>query len=148
MTVIGIDPGLTGALALLGPDGLDVRDMPVINGRVDALELAVILTAWGRVELVVLEESSVRPVESNRSSHTAGINWGTIHTACVVLERPCRIIRPQTWTKALEVGADKDAHRAAARRLYPDHADLFARKKDDGRADAALIAWWARGEGR
>lgn len=147
MKVIGIDPGLTGALALLDDDGLRVVDMPVVGKRADAHEITDILTAWGHVDLVVLEEVSTRPGLSAAAVLTTGINWGIVAGVIAALERPCRLIRPQTWTKALEVGSDKDAHRAAAKRLYPNHADLFARKKDDGRADAALIAWWGREKG-
>jgi crossover junction endodeoxyribonuclease RuvC len=143
--VIGIDPGLTGALASWDGTDFHVTDMPILDGRVDDHRLADVLTAWGRVDLVVLEEVSTRPGLSAKAVLTTGINWGIVFATIGALERPRRIIRPQTWTKALEVGADKDAHRAAARRLFPDHADLFARKRDDGRADAALIAWWARG---
>jgi crossover junction endodeoxyribonuclease RuvC len=57
------------------------------------------------------------------------------------------MVRPQQWTKDLGVGADKGAHREAAMRLYPGDAEQFMRVKDDGRADAALLAhWWLRGQ--
>jgi crossover junction endodeoxyribonuclease RuvC len=62
--------------------------------------------------------------------------------------RPVTFVRPQVWTKALGVGSDKGAHREAACRLFPTDAEQFARVKDDGRADAALLAhWWMRGPG-
>jgi crossover junction endodeoxyribonuclease RuvC len=36
----------------------------------------------------------------------------------------------------------KDASRARAMELFPDHLALFKRVKDDGRSDASLIALW------
>ena len=41
---------------------------------------------------------------------------------------------------------DKDLSRSMATRLYPKNAEQFKRKKDDGRAEATLIAHWARGK--
>jgi hypothetical protein len=40
----------------------------------------------------------------------------------------------------VEARASKDAARSEAIRRWPNHAGLFARVKDDGRAEAALIA--------
>jgi len=52
-------------------------------------------------------------------------------------------ITPPTWKRAVGIppGKDgaKDAARSEAIRRWPDRAGLFARVKDDGRAEAALI---------
>jgi crossover junction endodeoxyribonuclease RuvC len=53
---------------------------------------------------------------------------------------PYSLVIPQTWKKALGVPADKNAARARACQLFPNMASKFARVKDDGRAEAALIA--------
>jgi crossover junction endodeoxyribonuclease RuvC len=59
----------------------------------------------------------------------AGLNIATI------------TIAPQVWRKVAKVRGGKDASRMRACELFPRDAALFARVKDDGRAEAALIAW-------
>jgi crossover junction endodeoxyribonuclease RuvC len=53
------------------------------------------------------------------------------------------IVTPQAWQKAAGVRGGKDGARQRACELFPNYAGLFARKKDDGRADAACMAWYA-----
>ena len=54
---------------------------------------------------------------------------------------PVKFITPASWKRALGLsGASKDAARGEAIRRWPEHAAKFARKMDDGRAEAALIA--------
>ncbi len=53
-------------------------------------------------------------------------------------------VRPQEWKKLFNlIGKDKDAARLLVLDYFPDQAGLFVRKKDQGRADAALVALWA-----
>jgi hypothetical protein len=54
----------------------------------------------------------------------------------------CQFLTPACWKRAvgLPPGRDKDASRAAAIQRWPAKAELFSRKKDDGVAEAALIA--------
>ena len=57
---------------------------------------------------------------------------------------PYTTISPTKWKKSFGLTRDKDASRAAATRLFPANADLFERKKDDGRAEATLIALYGQ----
>jgi hypothetical protein len=83
------------------------------------------------------------PLGSGATSAFAfGRGLGVIEGALASFERPTTMVRPQVWTKALGVGSDKGAHRLAAQRLWPADAQVFNRVKDDGRADAALLAHW------
>jgi crossover junction endodeoxyribonuclease RuvC len=50
------------------------------------------------------------------------------------------LVKPQKWKKHFSLDKDKDKSRALANRRFPDNHQDFARKKDDGRAEAALIA--------
>lgn len=154
MIVIGIDPGLSGAVVVVH-DGIVTRchDTPVVetvvNGkkrrRIDPHGLVGILTSIGPVNMVVLEQAGARPGEGATSSFTNGRNFGVIEGVLATLARPYTTVAPQTWTKQMRVGPDKGNHRLEAMRLFPASADLFARVKDDGRADAALLAsWWTR----
>ena len=63
----------------------------------------------------------------------------------MALQRPTTYLRPQEWQKAIgrPAGAGKDWSLTRVRQLFPD-STLFDRQKDDGRAEAALIAlaWW------
>jgi hypothetical protein len=54
----------------------------------------------------------------------------------------CQFLAPPTWKRAIGLppGRDKDASRAAAIQRWPARAELFSHKKDDGVAEAALIA--------
>ena len=144
MTVqIGVDPGLTGALCLLHDDGIDIVDMPILDSTVDPYELASILVGWGHVDRIIIERQQTRPGQGAPGTLKTGTNYGIIIGVCGALARPVEYVTPAMWTKALGVGSDKGAHRLRAKQLWPDQADLFRRAKDDGRADAALIAWWA-----
>jgi crossover junction endodeoxyribonuclease RuvC len=53
---------------------------------------------------------------------------------------PLHLVSPAKWKRAYGLDADKEKSRALALRLWPARADLFGRKRDHGRAEAALIA--------
>jgi crossover junction endodeoxyribonuclease RuvC len=65
-----------------------------------------------------------------------------IEGVLAALEIPTNYVTPQSWQKAVGARGGKDASRARAAELFPAYAANFTRKKDDGRADAALIAWY------
>ena len=157
-TVIGIDPGVTGAVFCLHADTGDIiwwEDMPLDEGRADVLAL-VDLLAPEQAQMVAVE----RPYfPAGRKD--ADTQWWNYH-ACVAAVRlaqiPLTTVAASVWvkadpslyvapgehaTKAQHARAVKARRRARATELYPAHADLFARAKDDGRADACLIARWA-----
>lgn len=151
MRYIGIDPGLSGAFCLLDTEyGSTVADMPtidtIVNGKkrrqINPYAVRDIIIQFGPTDMVVIEKPATRPGESPIAALSYGIGYGTIIGILVALDRPHQAVRPQVWTKELEVGADKDEHRFMAMRLFPELGDRLARKKDDGRADAALIAYW------
>jgi crossover junction endodeoxyribonuclease RuvC len=71
-----------------------------------------------------------------------GRSAGIIEGVVAALRMPHTYVTPATWTKAVGRAAGKDASRMRAMELFPDNDDWFRRAKDDGRADAALIAYW------
>jgi hypothetical protein len=149
---VGIDPGLSGAIALYDPETqkIKVEDMPVashlINGknknRVVAPLLGDILRGWHLThELFALVElvggaGKQSAVASFTFGKTVGICTGVLSGVGI----PFQEMRPQEWQKMVRVGKGKDAVRAMAAQMFPAQADLFKRKMDDGRADAALLA--------
>lgn len=149
MSVVGIDPGVSGAIAFVG-DEVECFDMPTIEirgkRRVCPVSLRSIL--WRMlddVDAVVLEHVQGVQGTGATSAFSFGRSFGVVEGVVAGLSMPLTLVRPQVWTKDLCVSRDKGAHRQAAINLWPKHADLFSRVKDDGRADAALLAhWWMR----
>ena len=82
------------------------------------------------------------PGQGVSSMFAFGRNVGTIEGIMAGLVWPVCYVTPQAWQKAVSVRQGKDGSRLRAIELFPSYAQLFARKKDDGRSDAALIAWY------
>jgi len=72
-----------------------------------------------------------------------GRSSGILEGVLAAFGIPTILTPPQTWIKATNVRGGKDGSRERAMQLFPDQAGLFARKKDDGRSDAALMAYYA-----
>lgn len=148
MKILGIDPGNTGALALLDGEVLvDVIDMPTVKVTVGKKErnmlspsLLVDVLKTLAPDRVVLEKVGVRPGEGAVGAFTFGRSFGMIEGAIAALGLPLEYTYPAAWKRALGVPADKGGARNRAMALWPTSAKMFARVKDDGRAEAALIA--------
>lgn len=139
--VLGIDPGLTGALAVFNParpGAVVVHDMPVAGGMVDAAELARLVREIGPTEAVV-EQVASRPGQGVASMFKFGTCYGAALATAAAVGIPVRLVPPTRWKKHFRLGADKEGARALAVRLWPA-CPSFSRKKDHGRAEAALIA--------
>jgi len=148
MTIVGIDPGLGGAIAVLWDGAIQVHDMPTveIRGKRHVSPAGVRAILDGRqIGMVVIEHVQGVQGTGATSAFSFGRSFGLVEGVVAGLQLPMTLVRPQAWTKALGVSRDKGAHRQTAVGLWPRQAELFARVKDDGRADAALIAhYWIR----
>ena len=80
------------------------------------------------------------PKQGVASSFTFGRTLGVAETAAAALGAPVLYLPPATWKKAMGLTSDKEASRALATSLFPLDAAQWSRKKDDGRAEAALLA--------
>jgi crossover junction endodeoxyribonuclease RuvC len=155
MIIIGIDPGLTGAIAFFDTSGgtLTLSDMPVVSvkrnnklknevsaaGLVDVIKTQVIgLTS----HKAFIERVGAMPGQGVSSVFSFGRSLGIVEGVVASFGIATTIVPPVTWQKAVNVRGGTDGSRARAMELFPAYANLFARKKDDGRADAALIAWY------
>ena len=147
--ILGVDPGLSGALAFLGVDGqLEVFDMPVHqlkrggkNKReIDRYELARLVDAQGSIAHAFIEQVGAMPGQGVTSMFQFGRPTGIVEGIIAANLIPTDHVQPRVWRKAMGVRAGKDASRARASALMPRHAGLWTRIKDDGRAEAALIA--------
>lgn len=133
--IIGIDPGATGAIALLGDD-VRVWDMPS-NPR-DLYEILRELT----FATAMVEQAQSMPGQGVSSMFKYGVGYGQILGVLAGLAIPYMTVTPAVWKRKMSVTKDKEATRALARQLWPT-AEL-SRKKDHGRAEALLIAEYAR----
>lgn len=139
---IGIDPGMTGALAILNHDNqlIAIYDLPYIGKRLTAAVLhGWILEQDGQIEAFV-EEAQAMPGNGAVAMFNYGTGYGTILGVLAACEIPYHTVRASTWKRALGLTKDKTASRRRASELWPKEAHLFTRAKDDGRAEAALIA--------
>lgn len=151
MRVIGIDPGLDGAIAVISANSCRIIDMPTVtverNGKskrqVSATELAEILYTIKSDDChVFAEKVSAMAGQGVTSVFSFGRSFGMIEGILAAFRLPVTFVPPATWVKAVGRGQGKDASRARAMELFPDNQADFKRVKDDGRADAALIAYW------
>jgi len=149
--VIGIDPGVSGAMAIIVDGELtDVIDTPSIDKRVNAAMVTQWFRNWqhtvGRIDHVVIENVHSMPGNSGRSMFAFGRALGVVEAVPQSLGLVVAYASPQTWKKSMGlIGKDKNASRQLATDLYPSWAQTFARVKDDGRAEAALIATFGVG---
>jgi hypothetical protein len=160
MLVIGVDPGLTGAISLLCSERglLECEDLPTCgNGQetgkmlrwIDATALQGMLWDWSVRH--AFAECSVhacieRPIPMpTLPAQTVASQFDTfgVIRALVggrVALGGMTIINPRDWKKLFGLGTDKDASRATAKRLYPDAP--VTRVKDHNRAESILIGHW------
>lgn len=139
--ILGVDPGKTGALAWLDSDGqlVDVRDMPDATGSALGAHLADLILEQ-RPTVACVEKVGAMPKQGVASTWKFAEGYGAILGALGALQVPILHVTPSTWKKAARLSKDKTASRQRATELWPTHSHLFARVKDDGRAEAALIA--------
>lgn len=155
--ILGIDPGLGGALALY-----DTRSgqcspehgtwlMPLNRKRtldVEALCLSIHTVCAERDVVAVIENVHSRPRQAG--AFNFGLSTGIIHGILAANDIPMVLMAPSEWKVKMGLQRDplesqdstKDRARALAAKLFPNLADQFKRKKDDGRAEALLIAFY------
>lgn len=140
--VVGIDPGLSGALAFYFPsvpDRVAAEDMPTAAKMVDLATLAARIQQM-RPDLAVVEQVASRPGQGVASTFKFGAAYGAILGVLGALQIRTALVTPTTWKRHFGLDSDKEKSRALALRTFAKSPGHFARKKDDGRAEAALLA--------
>jgi crossover junction endodeoxyribonuclease RuvC len=149
--IMGIDPGLSGAIAIYdtATGELMVEDMPTVevtrNGKAKREISAQLLSeaiAAAYAQQAYLERVGAMPGQGVSSVFSFGRSVGMLEGVLAALDIPTTIVPPTTWQRKVNVRGGKDGSRERAMQLFPKYAHLFSRKKDDGRADAALIAYY------
>lgn len=154
-SVLGIDPGLSGGWALVSESNqlLDAGPFPLQSVKksgktatqLDGPALAKVLAQTNATRAYV-ELVSSRPRQAGQFQF--GISTGTIHGILHALQVPFDLVSPVSWKPAYGIRREHDETKAStktrareiAASLFPAHAKLFSRVKDDGVAEAALIA--------
>ncbi len=151
MKIIGIDPGLSGAIAVLeNKNVLNIFDIPVMsegkkNKRQLNSALLVNLLKENIVKdeevAVVVEQVNAMPGQGVTSMFNFGQTFGAIKGICAALELPIYFVRPSKWKKYFElINSSKDSSRTKAIEMYPKLSNQLAKKKDVNKSDAILIA--------
>jgi crossover junction endodeoxyribonuclease RuvC len=165
--VVGIDPGLTGGVALLEGDLARVWDMPTkavkvggeVRERIDPKQLALLLGDEAFAHLVVPEDGVAFIERANASPHMGvssafsyGEGFGIVRGILAHLNVTTQLVTSVKWKREMglvkpgsrELGRndarDKQPSLELARKLYPQLADQLRLKKHEGRAEALLIA--------
>ena len=137
--ICGVDPGQKGAIALLYEKGTShIYDMPMLGKEVNGTEVSNILWEF-EPEHIWLEQVNSFGM-GRTSAYNFGQGVGILKGVFQAMKLPYTLVMPQKWKKSYGLSKEKDHSRLLATRLYPDLADQFKRKKDDGRAEALLIA--------
>jgi crossover junction endodeoxyribonuclease RuvC len=148
MIWIGIDPGLrTGAIAAIDHHGgfIAAEDIAAVGDKIDARALRqqiLNMTLPGDDYAICIEQVGVMPRQGLVSSGRFMRAFGSIGAVAELSAGSVYFVIPQVWKKAMSLTADKDKSLAEARILFPSAKLLL--KKDHGKAEALLIAEYAR----
>ena len=151
MKIIGIDPGLSGAIAIMQEKKvINLLDMPIMSEgkknkrQLNSAQLVKIIkeNIENNDEIaVIVENVSAMPGQGVTSMFNFGQTFGAIKGVCAALELPIFFVRPSKWKKHFDlINASKDASRTKAIEMYPALSNQLAKKKDVNKSDAILIA--------
>lgn len=163
LAVCAIDPGLEGAIAILGDDGsLECHNMPTFEipksgskgSRRSVDDLAVVRLLEHRIRLrhAFIERVHAMPGQGGVSMFNFGEGFGIVKTAVAALRIPRTFYDPLVWKKFYRLSkGDKESSRLRASELFPQHAGQWemvrgqvSREQAGGRAEAALLAIYGR----
>ena len=154
MRIIGIDPGLSGGIAVLDDLKIyDIFDMPIMSegkknkNQLNSAQLVNIIkkNIISGDTFVIVEQVSAMPGQGVTSMFNFGQTFGSIKGICAALNLPIFFVRPTKWKKHFELlNSSKDASRTKVIEMYPSISPKLSRKKDVNKADAILIGRYFR----
>ena len=151
MKIIGIDPGLSGAIAILEDNKvLSIFDMPVMaegkknKRQLNSAQLVDIIKENIKINddiAVVVEQVNAMPGQGVTSMFNFGQTFGAIKGVCAALKLPIFFVRPSKWKKHFDLlNSSKDSSRTKVIEMYPSLSNQLTKKKDVNKSDAILIA--------
>jgi crossover junction endodeoxyribonuclease RuvC len=152
MIYIGIDPGFSGAIAFYAPKEniVSIYDMPVYQNakgktEINLYELHEILAPeTDEPHMAIIEQVAAMRGQGVTSMFRFGQSYGATQMAVAAHKIPMQFVTPAKWKSYLGLSRDKGVSRSLASQRFPKQADLFKRVKDDGRAEAALLALYGK----
>jgi len=155
MRIIGIDPGLSGGIAILDDLKIfDVYDMPIMSegkknkNQLNSAQLVNIIKKniiLNGDTFLIVEQVSAMPGQGVTSMFNFGQTFGSIKGICAALNLPIFFVRPAKWKKHFDlINSSKDASRTKVIEMYPSISPRLSKKKDVNKADAILIARYFR----
>lgn len=148
--IAGIDPGLDGAIAVLGNGTLAINDMPtspilVAGKKQRELDLPALSQIFQTLHLQGVTQLCIEQVQAwaqdgPRQAFKFGFNYGAPRAMAAVYGMAVTLVRPGVWKAAFGLTGDKTASLSLASKLMPKFSHLWPLKKHDGRAEAALLA--------
>ena len=151
MKIIGIDPGLSGAIAVLENNKvLNMFEMPVMSeGKKNKRQLnSALLVSLIRENIskseevaIVVERVNAMPGQGVTSMFNFGQSFGVLKGIFSAMQIPMDFISPVKWKKFYNlINTQKDSSRTKAIEFFPYISSKLSRKKDANKADAILIA--------
>ena len=151
MIIIGIDPGLSGAIAILENNEVKkILEIPVMSeGKKNKRQLnnaQLVNLLKDNIKdfndaSVVVEQVNAMPGQGVTSMFNFGQTFGAIKGICAALGLPIYFVRPAKWKKHFDlINSSKDASRTKVIEMYPLLSSQLSRKKDVNKSDAILIA--------
>ena len=151
MRIFGIDPGLSGGIAILDNNKIkEIFDMPVMpDGKKNKRQLNSALLAQlfkdniKDIEdtVIIVEQVNAMPGQGVTSMFNFGQTFGAIKGISAALGLPIFFVRTAKWKKHFElINSSKDASRTKVIEMYPLVSEELSKKKDVNKSDAILIA--------
>jgi crossover junction endodeoxyribonuclease RuvC len=149
--ICGIDPGISGAVAFYfpaSPDHVTAEDLPIAAGAIDCATLAARIVQMAP-DVAIVERVGAMPKHGIASTFKFGTSYGCLLGVLGALQIRTVLVTPQIWKRHFRLDSDKEKSRALALRTFAKTPEPFGRKRDDGRAEASLLALYGASiEGR
>ena len=153
MLIIGIDPGISGAICFFQNGEIsDVIDMPsMADGKKNKRQINSqqvfnevserIINIPKKEIIVVIEQVSAMPGQGVTSMFNFGQSFGVLKGICSAMQLSMYFVRPAKWKKYYGlIKTEKDASRTKVIEIFPYISSKLSKKKDSNKADAILIA--------
>ena len=153
MLIIGIDPGISGAICFFENGRiLKVIEMPTmadgkknkkqVNGAQIYHEILNDIKKFDKKDIkIVIEQVSAMPGQGVTSMFNFGQSFGILKGICSAMQLSMYFVRPAKWKKYFNlINSEKDASRTRAIEIFPYFSSQLSKKKDSNKADAILIA--------
>jgi crossover junction endodeoxyribonuclease RuvC len=153
MLIIGIDPGISGAICFMENGKIiDVIEMPSmaegkknkkqVNGSQIFNEISLRIKDFKKEDIkIIIEQVSAMPGQGVTSMFNFGQSFGILKGICSAMHLSMYFVRPAKWKKYFNlIKSEKDASRTKAIEIFPYFSANLSKKKDGNKADAILIA--------